>query len=681
VSGPHRARLAAVALVIAVLPVVRGTATGAQDATGLRLVRQTVEVRPGEAFEIVVTTAGGALPPDGELGVTLFGRLENPRDDLDLTLFAGQPPTGTMSFFTIPLSDLPRGDAGQMTVTVPVVGRGEDRPDHGFRLSNPGLYPVRLEVIGADDEVLASLLTTVARPRTEDGAARRFPVALVVRRTAPPALQPDGSVLVDPVHQQELSAMAELLARRPDLPFTVALPPELLAAASTSGVPGATSVVAELAASVGGREVLASTFVTMDPTASARSSLTPTFTDQLTEGEEALTATLQTSRTSRAEWFHDGPIGTEGVELLRSLGVRGLVLPVEALAPAQPDDRIDINHPIPLAVGTAASMQAAVMDPGVRGALATPGDDPALTAYLAVARLLASDFAWPVEDEVPRGAVVGPPIAAPLDSLVLGTFIDLLATTPTLRPVTVEEWFRTVASGPLVGEAADLAPAETADLAPLALRLAASSVEIDDVSAMAVERPELSEQLHTLTERTVAAELDDAGRDAYFGAVDTQLATITGAVLPVEADRFTMTGREATLPLTIRTSTDEPLRLRVRLSSPKLTFPDGEQLVTVAREARVEFPVEARTNGTFSVTVDLLTPQQGRPLVTPTQVTVAAASFTGLGIALTIAAGLVLVAWWVQHARRAAARRQSGLAQEREVHPSASTSEGAGPHG
>ena len=150
---------------------------------------------------------------------------------------------------------------------------------------------------------------------------------------------------------------------------------------------------------------------------------------------------------------------------------------MEALAPAQPDDRIDINHPIPLAVGTAASMQAAVMDPGVRGALATPGDDPALTAYLAVTRLLASDFAWPVEDEVPRGAVVGPPIAAPLDSLVLGTFIDLLATTPTLRPVTVEEWFRIVASGPLVGEAADLAPAETADLAPLALRLAASSVE------------------------------------------------------------------------------------------------------------------------------------------------------------------------------------------------------------
>ena len=55
-SCRHRARLAAVALVFAVLPVVRGTEAGAQDATGLRLVRQTVEVRPGEAFEIVVTT-------------------------------------------------------------------------------------------------------------------------------------------------------------------------------------------------------------------------------------------------------------------------------------------------------------------------------------------------------------------------------------------------------------------------------------------------------------------------------------------------------------------------------------------------------------------------------------------------------------------------------------------------
>jgi hypothetical protein len=640
-----------------IAPAAPASGRQAQDDTGLRLVRQSMEVRPGETFEIVVATSGAPLPADGELGVTLFGRLENPRDDLDVTLFTGQPPTATMSFFTLPLAAVPRGDAGQLVISVPVVDRGEERPAQGFRLANPGLYPVRLDIIAPGDEVLASLLTTVARPRTDEGARRRFPVAFVLRQTARPALQPDGTVLLDPAEQEDLTTIAGLLGRRPELPLSVALPPELLATSASSGVPGAAEAVTGVASALTGREVLASPFVTMDPTASARSGLTPTFIEQLTEGEEALTSTLGAPRTSRAEWFHDGTIGDEGVELLRSLGVRSLVLPYEAVEPSRSDGRIDVNRPLRLAAGAEATVEAAVVDPGVRGTFAEPGDDPVLAAYLAVARLLASDFAWPVEDPVPRGAVVGPPIAAPLDRLVLGTFLDVLAATPTLRAVTLDEWFRVVAGSADTGPASELAPAETADLRPLALRLAATSVQIDDVSAMAVERPQLGGQLHSVAERAVAAELDAPAREAYFVAVEGELSTITGAVLPVEADRFTMTDRQATLPLTIRTTATEPLRMRVRLRSPKLTFPAGEQVVTVDGEARIEFPVEARTNGTFSVAVDLLTPTQGRPLVPPGQVTVTAASFTGLGIALTIAAGLVLIAWWISHARRAARRR------------------------
>jgi hypothetical protein len=654
------AALAGLVVVVASVGVATtGPPLGAQEALALRLVRQSVEVPPGAPFEIVLTTSGAPLPADGELGITLFNRLEDPRDDLDVTLFTGQPPTGTSSFFTVPLAEVQRGDAGQLEMSIPVVGQGEDRPERGMRLSGPGLYPLRVEIRGADDEVLASLLTTVARPRTEEGADRRFPVAFVLRHTAPPALQPDGAVRFDPSDQEELATIAALLARRPDLPLTVALPPELLEALGGTGTPAATSVVAQLAASMGGREVLASTFVTMDPTAAARSALGPTFTDQLTQGEESLTATLGAPRTSRAEWFHDGPIGDEGVQLLRSLGVRSLVLPYEAVEPPEPENRVDINRPLRLDAGDEASVQAGVIDPGVRGTLAEPGEDPVLAAYLAIARLLASDFAWPLDAPDVHGALIGLPTADVLDPLVLGTFVDLLATTSTLRPLTLEEWFRAVGPSAVDEPGAELMPADSADLRPLALRLTVSSTQIDDVTAMVVERPELDDQLHSLLDRAVAAELDDAGRGAYFDAVDGQLSAITGSILPVEAERFTMTDREATLPLTIRTTADEPLRLRVRLRSPKLTFPEGEQVVTVEGETRIEIPVEARTNGTFSVAVDLLTPTEGRPLVPPAHVTVTAASFTGLGIALTIAAALVLAAWWIQHARSAARRRRA----------------------
>jgi hypothetical protein len=658
------AALALIAGTTAALPVARA---GAQQPIELRLVRQTLVVAPGHLFEIALTAVGRSLPADAELAVTLSNRLEDPRADLGEMLAAGTPSTATSSFFTIPLAEVPRGDAGQLLLSVPVVGRGEDRPTRGFRLSNPGLFPLQIEVRSGDDDDLASLLTVVARPRTDEGQERRLPVAFVMQHTAPPAVQPDLTVRFAPSDEQQLATIASLLARQPSLPAAVGLPPELVSALGASGLAGPDSVIASLTSAIAGRTILASTFVTMDPSAAARSALGPTFTEQLTEGEEALATTFAEARTSRSEWFRDGGLGVEGVELLRSLGVRNVVLPYDAVT--NPAGDVDVTRGMRLAAGAAATVQVGVVDPLVRTTLAAPGDDPVLAAHLAVAGILAADFEWELDDPEQHGIVVAP-AGGPLDPLLIGTVVDLLATTAPLRPVTLEEWFRTVAvqdDGTIT-----LAPVLPEDQTTLAGRLAETSIRIDDVSSMAVERPSLADDLHSLANRSLATELGTGERDAYFTSVEGQLGAITGAVLPIEVERFTMTGRSARLPLTIRTSTEESLQVRLRLRSPKLTFPAGDQLVTVTGgSARVEVPVEARSNGTFIVNVDLLTPTQAQPIMPPAELRVTAASFSGLSIAITIVAGLLLAVWWVQHARRSRRRRREDIDEAARQHPTA----------
>lgn len=92
--------------------------------------------------------------------------------------------------------------------------------------------------------------------------------------------------------------------------------------------------------------------------------------------------------------------------------------------------------------------------------------------------------------------------------------------------------------------------------------------------------------------------------------------------------------------------------VKVRLTSPKLSFPEGDQVITVTESSPpFRVPVEAKSNGTFQVTATLLTPQGDAPLGPPIAITVRSTALSGLGILVTIAGALALAAWWFQHLR------------------------------
>ncbi len=135
----------------------------------------------------------------------------------------------------------------------------------------------------------------------------------------------------------------------------------------------------------------------------------------------------------------------------------------------------------------------------------------------------------------------------------------------------------------------------------------------------------------------------------------------------VEAPRpftFTLTGRSSPLRWTLRNNGDEPLQVIVRASSPKLTFPAGDQSVLLQPGVATEvvIPVEARTLGTSAIGVEVLTPAFEQQVIEPVVLTAKVNALTGLGQVVTGGAIIVLLSWWFAHFRRGRRRRLDSIA-------------------
>jgi hypothetical protein len=155
--------------------------------------------------------------------------------------------------------------------------------------------------------------------------------------------------------------------------------------------------------------------------------------------------------------------------------------------------------------------------------------------------------------------------------------------------------------------------------------------------------------------------LTSAERDAFSASLRHDLDEIRDAVASPSVNDVTLGGRNSTIRLKLRNDAEVPLTVIVRLESSKLSFPSGQELVTLPPQelTEVEIPVEARTNGRFPVSVTLLTPEGEVPLHPPVEFAARVNAITGLGQVVTVVGALILASWWVQHLR---VRRRAKLA-------------------
>lgn len=158
----------------------------------------------------------------------------------------------------------------------------------------------------------------------------------------------------------------------------------------------------------------------------------------------------------------------------------------------------------------------------------------------------------------------------------------------------------------------------------------------------------------------LSSDIDDATAAAQLAGIETEVDAVLSAIVAPEPFTFTFTGTSNTLRLPIRNTGPDPLRVEVRVRSPKLRTDKPTESVEVPALSSIEVdvPVEARSRGTFTVEVDVLAPdgsQLGPPVVLKGRVS----HVNGLSQVVTGGAALVLASWWYMHLRRRRVERHA----------------------
>ncbi|MDO8361582.1 MAG: hypothetical protein Q7V88_01680 [Actinomycetota bacterium] len=698
-SGRRVAGAAAVVGAVALLLVTPGGAVvasgpAASPATGpaasrasavaaarLVVVAQTFNLEAAGTLQAVVRLPGGlrlAQFPDAIMVVTAYSRL-TARGEVAAALDGDMP--RSIDSVDLPVAQLEQPAAEQLELSVPL--EVDTRTAPALQLPRAGLYPVVVELVD-QGEVRAEVVTFVHRlPTAEEDAEAPLSIAFAMSTSSPVVLDDAMGVAIDDATLAELTQLADLLEAAPQtVPVAVRVPSALLAALATQGAAGA--ALAQRLDTVLARHNLVSTpSLPLDPSAAAAAGEQALYTQWLRDGEDVLAEAVATP-SLRTLAFVDEPLSQAGGDLLRDLGARLLVLPhsiYDGLGGSL-GWLTDSSQLVQIEVADGVTIDCVVIDRFASATLAKPTSNATLTAIYAVADLLAAR-----EQMVDTGSDVrrhGITIAMPELQLpavaTFGAISTLIAGTPGLRPTTLDDIG--VLADQLVVEEEELVvtlpPEVDGDITPRTALAESLGLESLSTGSMLPGSDPRTGEWNELIDHLPTSALTDAQVADIAAELRAQWLAIRNSVAVPPGFSFNLTGRRTTVPIKLHNTSDITLTVRVRMSSSKLLFPNGDITVELPPDAYTDVPIliEARSNGRFPVTLEVFTPIGDAPLAAPVPLTASVNALSGLGILITGALALVLLTWWVRHVRQNRRARAAGAAAGR--HPVAKA-RGAGP--
>ncbi len=643
-----------------------GSGTSAQPP-GVSLVSQTASVVTGgvEIMSLHLDRPALAKVTGAAVAITVH-RAVGSRTAFDqavgATSQAGAALGSTVSQVTFPLPSTSRNKHGDFLVAFGLTGSGVTP---AVSVDQPGVYPLEVGVVGAGDR--ATFVTWLVVVEHGQAAIQEpLRVSWIWRFSAHPLHRASGvddpSVLAQMRPGGRLARIAELLRSAPHFPLTLGIGPETLE--SWAALAKTTRELAPLVATVEGAagrpstQLLPEPYVPVDGPTIEAEGLGGTLPKEYVAGSntiDALTSAIPDPSTAFVDPVDDATVGRLSQMLVGRFVVRDTALaPIpQPFTPAQP---------FTLTTTGAPPTPAAATDSGVEKLLSTDGT-PALRAQRVLAAL--AEIAYEAPSKA-RGIVLAMPADWDPNVATISTLLQELESDPLVRPSTLDDLFANV-------------PADQRNGTPLARQLLPGSPP-RNLPLLAQEYDKATHDLAAYASMVGGGDPSvAAGRHALLIALSTaldradalgQLATVTDDLqtltngIKVTARTLTLTARRASLPLSFENDTKRSgVRVRVHLDSPKLIFPNGPDHVLTLPAGHytpnpAQFPVEARASGTFVMTVTLESPDGSVVLGSPARVTIQSTVFSGVGIAITIAAVLFLAGWWGNHFRRARRARR-----------------------
>ena len=636
-----------VATLATIAPAVAVTATPGESLrpTGdISLATQTAWVDADGAFAMGIDLSGVQRPEALELVVTVHEAVRSRsqfRQTLDGDLLGDpvwrRPPA--------PLPSIELDSAGAIPVTIQLRDPGAAFDPARPALAGPGVHPVRVELREVDGgEVVDAFTTHLVRTRDDDAAP--LAVAWVQPFDARPAVRPDGSVGLDAADADALVDTSRVLAST-SAPLTLVPTPETL------GALGAVRPEAldQLRQALPGRQVVAGPYVDIDTVALVDAGLGQEVVAQRRRGAEVVADALGVDPDARTRVADGDDLAPEAFT-----DIDRLVAPEEALAPL--DRPLTLANPFLVGGSDGRLIEAAAVDPGLSADL-TGTDDPVLAAHHLLADLAVLAYDSP---GLERGVVVRPPPGRITPPELLATALGALGSGSVVRPVTLDQLFAEVPRATAGGDelVRSLRPVGEPNSELPAPDVRAVRDQVKSLNAMLAdgEAPEEVEQL-LLVATAEGLDLDE--RRAYLAGARQGIDERLGNIDILSSGSFRLTSREATIPLTLVNDLDAAMRVSLLLESDKLDFvgPGAATagsaaipLVLQPGNTPVVVPVEARTSGDFPLLITLRSPDGGLD-VAQARLTVRSTFLSGVGIALSVGAGLFLCVWWARHWRTA----------------------------
>jgi hypothetical protein len=637
--GVARRLVVAVAAAVAALAVLApalvapGTPAAAQPArVQVSLVDHPYWVRPGERFDVRLRAPGA--PADAAVQLVVHDPVDSRREfrdtldgDLGDVAYTGE---------RAPLAGLPAGPGGSVTTGF-VAGPG------GAPLPGRGVYPVEVQLVSAGGEVLGGFVTYLVYLR---GPRDQFPplsAAVVLDVAADPSLQPDGTVVPPDGAVDRARERADVFGAVTGVPVTLAPRPETLAALGQAG-PAGRATVDDLRAAAATRPVLARPFVDIDLADLRRAGLVGEANAQAEGGANVVRSELGTEPIGGV-WLSGPTLGAESARLARDLGFAKALVPPSAVDGGGDDEPVPLG---PVRLGDDGPV-AMVSDPDLAAHLT--GDADMVGAHRFVAELAIT---WLEAPSNPRAVAVHIPADADIDPATVASAVGALGDGQAVRVLPLDQLLDAVPPPEDGVPSVSLAPDEnTDDLRAVAGPLQAARATVAGLGGL-VDEPELAASMQESLLLSTGADTPDADRAAYVDRVTAALGTVTGAVTLPDQFRITLTSRSSSIPVTLTNLSDRELSVQVHLDSDQLEFPDGDVIPArlVPGTTRLDVPVRARTSGAFTLDVRVTSPDGSIELDRST-FDIRSTAISGVGLFLSVGAGLFLLVWWARHWRSA----------------------------
>ena len=538
-----------------------------------------------------------------------------------------------------------------------------DRRPDALEAPTAGLHPVSVTIVRDGIELARHVTVIDHRPDPPAPDEPRLGVSIAAAIGVPGAAVDGALTTSEMLGARTAVERAYLLARDVDLPITLALEPRLapLIASGEILVGLGPEPLDDLLAADGG-EVVALPDGRIDPSGVAAVGEGDRLLDPLAEGRTLLESAFASTPVVDSLWVAEDRVTSSrltsaGAGLVRDLGRTAVLMSRDAYLAhtGAIGATTDATLAAAVEIGPDDTMAAIVLD--TTAALLDVGARPTLSAAERAVRVIAEVTAMrrtgPATD---RWYIIsGTDLQVP-DAEVVGHLARMLADDPTVDPAPLSAAVTRVGSmvddsgDPVVISWASGPEVDLRDRLPTINTLRAVVFDISTV--LPADDARLAEWVRTV-DRLFSAGIDetDVARDA--DRIREEVSAVRSAVVLPPRASFTLTDRNTPLPLLIENRGPVPLRIGIRLVSDRLDVPaEAVEVVLRPGSNTVRIGVTARTNGTFPVGVEILSPA-GNPLIEPLSLTARVNSVSGLGRLVAVGLVLVLSSWWYSHFRRA----------------------------